>query len=363
MRLIEANLVGIENKRLKLNQCRLTKGANEIGWLTFEAIGQPTSYTQRLKYHLYDGTYTDVFWLDSLQYDENKNITKYKAYDVNGVIAQRIVAYDGLIEDYGLDTDEPMDDIIYNILLNNYSSPLNQDRSVLKSHSVSLAVKSKGLGDIVTFNYGWQNGLKAIQEVWKASNGRVNILPIWSTNSKCTIYIYIDYHKDRTIFSNNPLVLSQKNVSKRYVESNYSKEINTAYAMSNRYASGYRLGAVITSPNNKFRIEGYVNNSRAATVGELAVNGQELIYRNRAMSQDVTELILNEYRLGIDYNIGTSLSVRNSNGFDQNVIRGLDIVYLSELKSKEVRARFEKFRQSGDALSARTYGATDSPSL
>lgn len=363
MRLVEANLVGIENKRLNLNICRLTKGANEIGWLTFEAIGQPTSYTQRLKYHLYDGSYTDIFWLDSLVYDKDKNITKYKAHDVNGVLAQRIVAYEGILEDYGLDTNEPMDNIIYNILVKNYSSPYNTDRQILKSHSLVIQAKSKEQGDIVTFNYGWQNGLKAIQEIWKASNGRVNILPVWASPSKCIINIYVDYFKDRTILSTNPLVLNDRNISKQYIESSYTKDINTAYAMGNRFSSGYRMGAVVTTPNNRFRVEGYISNGRALSVGELAVTGQDLIYKNRPYNQEVTELILNDYRLGQDYNIGTAISVKKPYGYDQNVIRGLDIQYLSEISSKEVRARVEKFMQIGDALSARAYGATDSPSL
>ncbi len=363
MRLIEANLVGQELRQFRLNNCRITRGVNEIGWLTFETLGQPFSYTERSKFHFYDGNYIEVFWLDSLQYDKQKNITKYKAHDVNGVIAQRIVAYDPVIEDYGMDTNESLDDIIYNILLKNHISPFNSDRQILKSHSVGLQAVSKSGGELGTFKYGWTNALKAIQEIWRASNGRVNILPIWSTPSSCTINIYIDYFLDRTIFSNKPLVLNERNISKQIIEANFNKEINTAYAMSNKYLSGYKVGSVVETTDNTYRIEGYVGNSSARVAGDMTIYGQDLIYKNRPYNQEISELILNEFALGTDYNIGTALSVKKPYGFDQNVIRGLDIQYLSERTAKDVRARVEKFNLATDATTARAYGATDTPAI
>lgn len=361
MRLIEASITGQELNRPKLNTLRLTKGVNEIGWLTFEILGQPTSYTQRRKFHFADNTYYDVFWLDSLQYDREKNITKYKCFDIHGVIAQRIVAYDGLIENYGKDATAPLDEIIYNILLNNHVSPFRSERSVLASHGVSISLVTKNEADTATFTYGWLNALKAIQEVWKASNGRVNILPIWSNFNKVTIYIYLDYYKDRTIYSRNPLVIGERYISKQLIDANFSKEINTAYAMSNKYSGGYKVGSVVETVNNDYRIEGYVGSSSAKVVADTYALGQELIYRNRAFNQEISEIILNDFRLGADYNIGTALSVKKPYGFDQNVIRGLDIVYKSERNNKEVRARVEKFQQARDTLTNRTYGSGDTP--
>lgn len=361
MRLIEASIVGQEIGRPKLNNLRVTKGVNEIGWLTFEILGQPSSYTQRRKFHFADENYYDVFWLDSLQYDREKNITKYKCFDVHGVIAQRIVAYDGLIEDYGKDTTAPLDQIIYNILLKNHVSPYRTERSVLTSHGVAINLVTKDEADTATFTYGWLNALKAIQEVWKASNGRVNILPIWNNFNNVVINIYLDYFKDRTIYSPYPLVIGERFISKQLIDANFSKEINTAYAMSNKYVSGYKVGSVVETVNNDYRIEGYVGNSSAKTVADTYIYGQELIYRNRPYNQEISEIILNNFRLGTDYNIGTALSVKKPYGFDQNVIRGLDIMYKSERSNKEVRARIEKFQQSTTAVTVRNYGSGDTP--
>lgn len=360
MRLIEANLQGQELGKPRLVSCRLTKGINEVGWLTFEMLGQPTTYNRR-RWHLYDGDYKETFFTGEISYDRQKNLTKYKCYDFNGVIAQRIIAYNGLIEDYGKDTNEAIDTVIYNILLKNYVSPYNTERKVSTSHGVSMQLINKGVGDVATLTYAWQNGLKAIQEIWKASNGRVNILPIWASNSQVVVHIFIDYHRDRTVYSNNPLVFSDSHISKQTLETSYGKEINTVYAMTNKYSGGYQYGSLVETVNNSFRIEGYVGNNSAKTLGEIAYYGQESIYKNRPYNQEINELILNKLKLGTDYNLGTAISVKKPYGFDQNVIRGLDIQYLSYLTSKEVRARIEQFRQANDAVGARQYGAVDTP--
>lgn len=360
MKLVEANLQGQELGQPKLISCRLTKGINEVGWLTFEKIGQPTNYNRK-RFHLYDGSYNETFFTSDISYDRDKNTTKYKCYDFNGILAQRIISYNGLIEDYGKDTNEAIDTIIYNILVKNYVSPYNTERRVSTTHGVTIQLSNKAIGDVASITYAWQNGLKAIQEIWKASNGRVNILPIWASSSQVTLYIYVDYHRDRTVFGSNPLVFSDTKISKQIIEASFSKEINTIYAMTNKYSLNYQLGAVVETVDNSFRIEGYVGNNSAKTVGEVAYYGQESIYKNRPYNQEINELILNNLKIGTDYNLGTAISVKKPYGFDQNVIRGLDIQYLSHYSQKEVRARIEQFRQANDALTARTYGAVDTP--
>lgn len=360
MRLLEANLVGQELRQLQLNSCRITLGTNQIGWLSFDKVGKPASYTERFKYHLYDGTYYNVFWLSDLSYDKFTNVTRYKCFDFNGVLAQRIVAYDGLIEGYGKSTNAKLDDIVLAILTKNYTAPNLSERNINLSHGISIKAYSASVGEVVTYTYGWLNGLKAIQEIWKASNGRVNLFYKWESTYRASIYIFLDYFKDRTIYGNNPLVFNEADMSKSTLDASFSKEINTVYAMSNKYVSGYKMGSVVETVNNTFRIEGYVGNSSAKTVAETAPYGQQTIYANRPFEQELSELILNKLQLGLDYDIGTAISVKQGTQITNNVIRGLDIMYKS-VRTKNVRARVEKFKSASEAVTARTYGSSDTP--